>query len=353
MPINYDQWAKHSLEGRILSRPDARMILADERVDVLRLLAAAGDVRVATFGRKVKVHQIDNIKNGLCPEDCGYCGQSRISKAPIRPYRIKDEEEILDEARKAKQQGVYRYCIVASGRGPSAKEAEQLAAIIRRLTDEVGIRTCLSAGLVDYEKAKQLKDAGLDRLNHNLNTSEQHTPNVVSTHTYQERVATIRAAKQANLEVCSGMIAGMGETDEDIINVALGLRELGPASIPINFLVPIPGNPIYDFDQLTPQRCLRILCLFRFVNPNAEIRVAAGREGHLRSMQPLALYPANSLFVEGYLSSRGEATQSTYQMIEDAGFEVEGHQLEEVGCTSAELFSIDGELNILNPKTTS
>ncbi len=348
----YDQWATDSLEGRLLSQEDAHRILADDQLDLLRLVSMAGDVRMATFGRMVKVHQIDNVKNGLCPEDCGYCGQSRISDAPIRPYAMKDEEAIIEEAIHAKEQGVYRYCMVQSGRGPNQQEVDNLARIIDRLTNEVGIRTCLSAGLVDFDKAKQLKEAGLDRLNHNLNTSENHTPNVVGTHTYQDRVDTIQAARDAQLEVCSGMIAGMGEADEDIVDVAYALRELGAASIPINFLVPVPGNPVYDFNQLSPERCLRILCLFRMVNPTAEIRVAGGREGHLRMMQPLSLYPANSLFVEGYLTSRGDAVEQTYRMIEDAGFEVEGRVPAAETSTSGELFSIDGSLNILNPKST-
>ena len=348
--MDYDRWAKDALRGEPLAKSTAAQILADMQVDLLRLVAAAGEVRMATFGRLVKVHQIDNIKNGNCPEDCGYCGQSRISEAPVRPYATKDEEEIIAEARRAKQQGVYRYCLVQSGRGPNTNETQQLVRTIRRLKEEVGIRTCLSAGLVDSEKAQQFKQAGLDRLNHNLNTSERHTPAIVNTHTYQDRLDTIQAARQAELEVCSGMIVGMGETDADIIDVAYTLRELGAASIPINFLVPIPGNPVYDFEQLTPIRCLRILCLFRFVNPRAEIRMAGGREGHLRDLQPLALYPANSLFVDGYLSSRGDAKQRTYQMIEDAGFQVEGR----VSSTSpsGQRFAVNGSLNILNPKTT-
>ncbi len=350
MQTCYEQWSADSLAGRLLSREDAKLILADPQVDLLRLLAAAGDVRMATFGRSVKLHQIDNIKNGLCPEDCGYCSQSRVSEAPVRAYRMKSEDEIVAEARTAKQQGVFRYCLVASGRGPSERETDELARIVRRLSEEVGIRTCLSAGLLDGKQAKKLKDAGLDRLNHNLNTSQSHTPKIVSSHTYQERVATIKAARDVNLEVCSGMIAGMGEQDEDIIEVAYELRELGAASIPVNFLIPIPGNPLYDFNQLTPDRCLRILCLFRLINPKAEVRVAGGREGHLRDLQVLALYPANSLFVDGYLSTRGEAASRTYQMIEDAGFEVEGYDATEK--TSAERFAIHGEAQILNPKTT-
>jgi biotin synthase len=223
--------------------------------------------------------------------------------------------------------------------------------VIKRINDEVRIKTCLCVGLVDLEKAKMFKEAGLDRLNHNLNTSEKHTPKIVSTHTYQDRVDTVKAANAAGLDTCSGMIVGMGEWDQDILDVAYALRRMKVPSIPINFLVPIKGNPIYDFNQLTPERCLRILCLFRFVNPTAEIRMAGGREGHLRGLQALALYPANSLFVDGYLVSRGAEKNTVYQMIEDAGFELECERDEMSVTTSAEKFALDDNPNIMNPKT--
>ena len=347
----YEEWTRTALSLEPLRRDDALAMLADGRIDLLRLVAAAGDVRMAHFGRKVKVHQINNIKNGLCPEDCGYCAQSSVSGAPLKKYRMKDEESIVSEAREAKRSGVYRYCMVASGRGPSDREATELSRIIERIRDEVGIKTCLSAGLVDFEKASRFKAAGLDRLNHNLNTSRRHTGTVVSTHTYQDRIDTLVAAKQAGLENCSGMIAGMGEADEDIVDVAYELRSLEVPSIPVNFLIPIPGNPLYDYDQLSPERCLRVLCMFRFVNPKAEIRVAGGREGHLRSLQSLALYPANSLFVDGYLATRGDRKSKVYQMIEDAGFEIEGECPDQPRQTSAQRYAIDDDANIMNPKT--
>ncbi|HUI26962.1 MAG TPA: biotin synthase BioB [Candidatus Kryptonia bacterium] len=347
----FEEWTRIALDGELLSRADARAMLVDERIDVLRLVAAAGDVRMAHFGRKVKVHQINNIKNGLCPEDCGYCAQSKISTAALKKYRMKDEESIVQEAREAKRRGVYRYCMVASGRGPTDREATELARIIRRITDEVGIKTCLSVGLVDLPTAKLFKDAGLDRLNHNLNTSRRHTHAIVSTHTYQDRIDTLIASKRAGLENCSGIITGMGERDDDIVDVAYELRSLDVPSIPVNFLIPIAGNPLYDFNQLSPLRCLRILCLFRFVNPKAEIRIAGGREGHLRGLQSLALYPANSLFVDGYLATRGDEKNKTYKMIEDAGFELEGESLDATEQTSAERYAIDDNANIMNPKT--
>ena len=211
---------------------------------------------------------------------------------------MKPEDEIVEEARQAKERGVYRYCMVSSGTGLNTKRTDQFAKIIKRINDEVGIKTCLSAGFVDYEQAKQLKDAGLDRLNHNLNTSASHTPEIVTTHTYDDRLETLRNSRKAGLENCSGMIAGMGESDDDVVDVAFEVRRLKVPSIPVNFLVPVEEIE-FDFDQLDPIRCIRILCLFRFLNPKAELRMGGGREGHLRGMQSLALYAANSVFVEG------------------------------------------------------
>jgi biotin synthase len=266
---------------------------------------------------------------------------------------MKGEEEIIREAYKAKSRGVYRYCMVASGRGPTERITMKLADIIRRIKQEVGIRTCLSVGIVSDSQARILKEAGLDRLNHNLNTSENHTPKVVTTHLYNDRVKTLRAAKQAGLDTCSGIIVGMGESNKDILDVAYSLHDMKVPSIPVNFLIPIPGNPLYNFNQLTPEHCLRILCAYRFINPKSEIRIGGGREGHLRSLQSLALYPANSLFVEGYLVTRGDKINKVYQMIFDAGFEPENDDGFNHELSSAKKFALDDNPNIMNPKTTT
>ena len=354
MSVDYQKWTDIALSDQEFPREEALKVLTDENVDILKLASAAGDVRMKYFGKKVKVHQINNIQNGLCPEDCGYCGQSKDAEADLNMYSLKEEESIIQEAHEAKAKGVARYCMVASGRGPSAKRTEQLARIVKRINDEVGIKTCLSVGLVNEEQAVKLKNAGLDRLNHNLNTSERHTPNIVTTHTYQDRIDTLNAAKAAGLDNCAGMIVGLGEMIEDILDVAYELRERRVPSIPINFLVPIEGNKLYDFGQLSPEHCLRILCAFRFVNPDAEIRMGGGREGHLRSLQSMGLYPANSLFIEGYLVTRGDRKNKAFRMIEDAGFEIDGVNLEALEASAESQgpdFEIDENPNIMHPKT--
>jgi biotin synthase len=319
--------AERALAGGAPGEAEALAILEDPRLELLPLLHAAFLPRERHFGRRVMVHVLDNLQNGLCPEDCGYCSQSRDSKAAIRKYPIKSEEEILAGAERAARAGATRYCMVLSGRGPTLERTRRLAAIVRRVKQRFPIEVCLSAGLLGEEHAAILAEAGLDRLNHNLNTSASHYPRVCSTHTFADRVRTLRAAKRCGIEPCSGLIVGMGETSRDLVEVAFALRELEVPSIPVNFLIPIEGNPVRSDGSLTPERCLRALCLLRLVNPAAEIRVAAGREGHLRALQPLALWPANSLFAEGYLTTRGDEVAETYRMIREAGFEVDGNPL--------------------------
>jgi len=269
------------------------------------------------------VHVLNNVQNGLCPEDCGYCGQAKTSNAAIDSYGMKEEERILQGAKKAKENGAHRYCMVLSGRGPSDRTIDKLSSTIEKVKKTYNIGTCLSIGLLKKGQAEKLKSAGLDRLNHNLNTSENFYPEICTTHTWKDRQNTLSEARRAGLELCSGYILGMGESVDDRIAMLKESAELKPQSIPVNFLLPIEGNAINKPQNLSPDICVRLLCLFRYMNPQSEIRMAAGREYHLRSLQPLALYPANSLFAEGYLLTKGDTASKTLQMIVDNGFEIE------------------------------
>jgi biotin synthase len=347
----YDALAARALAGEAPTEREALWMLDGADVLLLPLLQAAFAPREKHFGRRVMVHVLNNVQNGLCPEDCGYCSQSRDSKSAIRKYAMKDRETILAEAEHAAASGASRYCMVMSGRGPTVKLAHELADVVREVKRRFPIEVCLSVGLLGEEHARLLADAGLDRLNHNLNTSESHYDEICSTHTYADRVATLAAAKKCGIEPCSGMILGMGEQSADVVEVAFKLRELEVPSIPVNFLIPIDGNPVIDDGSLTPERCLRALCLMRLVNPTAEIRVAGGREGHLRSLEALALWPANSLFVEGYLTTRGDAVADTYRMIREAGFEVEGNAFQpgETAGADAGSFRLRGDAALLKP----
>jgi biotin synthase len=214
--------------------------------------------------------------------------------------------------------------MVFAGRSASQSRIDRLKRVLAQIKSEFPDKEiCVSTGFVSNQGAVELKQAGLDRLNHNLNTSEAHYPHICTTHTFADRLNTLLAAKSAGLKVCSGMIVGMGEEHADIIDVARRLRALKAESIPVNLLVPIEGNVLSGQESnLTPDFILRILCLFRFLNPSSEIRVAAGRELHLRSMEVMALYPANSLFLQGYLNAKGASNARTLRMIKDAGFSI-------------------------------
>ena len=316
----YDQLKTKALAQEIPDDATSRTILTDDRVDVLSLVYAAYAARLKYKGKEVHVHVLNNVQNGHCPEDCHYCAQSRDAETAIEEYPVKSDQEILQEAEQAYRRGAYRYCLVFAGRGPSDGRIRHLTGLIREIKRRYPLEVCVSAGLLDESKARQLKEAGLDRYNHNLNTSEALYPRICSTHTYGDRLNTLSAAKRAGLAVCSGVIVGMGEGPDDIIDMAKALRRLGAASIPVNFFLPIPGVRLTSQPSLSPRDCLRILCLFRLINPAADIRVAAGREHYLKSMEVMALYVANSLFVDGYLNARGQAVGKTLAMIREAGF---------------------------------
>jgi biotin synthase len=346
----YVELAERALCDEPPSETEALWILDGEDVSLLALLHAAFEPRRRHFGRKVMVHILNNVQTGLCREDCGYCSQSKSSQAAIRTYPMKSDEEILAGAERAARAGASRYCMALSGRGPTMEHTKRLADLIRRVKARTPIEVCLSAGLIGEEQARILADAGLDRLNHNLNTSESHYGEICSTHTFSDRVATIIAARKCGLGTCSGFIMGMGESSHDLVETGFRLRELEVPSIPVNFLIPIDGNPVLSDGSLTPERCLRTLALMRLINPRAEIRVAGGREGHLRTLGALALWPANSLFVEGYLTTRGDVVNDTHRMIRDAGFEIEGNPLYDAEVakeTSA--FRLEGDDPILKP----
>lgn len=325
-PERIAQFAQKSLLGETLSKEEALALLTDSNVPLLALLQAAYQVRHHYWQNTVSIHILNNAKNGHCPEDCGYCAQAKTSSADIEAYPIKSEAEILEEARQAYEGGAYRYCMVFSGRGPSKKNVEKLSGLIKKIKETYPIQVCLSPGLIDESDAQALKEAGLDRFNHNLNSSESFYPSICSTHTYQDRLNTLQSVKKAGISMCSGMIVGLGETPADVVDVLLTLRELESPSIPINFYMPIEGTELEakgdPFKALSPEYCLRVLSLARFLNPKAEIRAAAGREMHLRSMQVMALYPANSIFMEGYLNTKGNEADQTLQMIKDAGFSI-------------------------------
>ena len=314
--------ASSVLDGERLSRDDALAILRAPDVELLDLLAAAFRVRRRHFSLTVQLYYLKNARSGLCPEDCGYCSQSAVSEANIPRYRWESEETLLAEARRAKAANARTYCIVASGRGPSDREVRHVAAAVRRIKDELGMHVCACLGLLEPHQARMLAEAGVDRINHNLNTSRRYYADICSTHTYQDRIDTLNVVRQAGMELCSGLIVGMGETQQDVVDVVVELQDLNVHSIPVNFLHPIDGTPLAREEHLDPRYCLKVLCLLRLAHPAVEIRIAGGREVNLRSMQAMGLYAANSMFVSDYLTTPGQPAEEDFKMVRDLGFEI-------------------------------
>lgn len=321
--MDWNILADRAIRGERITKDEALAVLRAEDDELLPIMQAAFRVRNHFFGKKVKLNLIVNAKSGYCPEDCGYCSQSIVSKAAIEKYPMLDKETIVNGARKAMELKAGTYCIVASGRGPTPRELEQVAEAVKEIKATMPMKVCACLGILSEEQAEQLKEAGVDRYNHNVNTSQSHYANITTTHTYDDRVTTVERAKAAGMSPCSGCIIGMGESDEEIVDLAYALRELDADSIPVNFLNPIPGTPLEGKRELTPRKCLKVLALFRLICPSKEIRASGGREVNLRTLQPLALYAANSIFIGDYLTTEGQAAKEDYQMIEDLGFEIE------------------------------
>ena len=320
-----DVLAAKALNREPPTREEAVAVLASGDDDLLDVVAAAFRVRQRYFGRRVKLNFLVNVKSGMCPEDCFYCSQRRGSDAGVLKYTWLKPDEVLASAEAGVAAGAKRVCLVASGRGPADRDITRVSEMIGAFKDQhPDVELCACLGLLTQDQAVRLRDAGADAYNHNLNTAEAHYGDICTTHGFQDRVGTVRQAAAAGLSACSGLIAGMGESDADLVDAAFALRELNPDSVPVNFLIPFEGTPLAGKWTLTPQRCLRILAMVRFVNPDAEVRLAGGREIHLRSLQPLALHIANSMFLGDYLTSEGQAGRQDLEMIADAGFTVEG-----------------------------
>jgi len=339
--------ADKALAGSAITRDEALAVLHAPADDMLGLLDAAFRVRRAHWGRRVSLHVLENAKLGGCPEDCGFCSQSQSSAsasrgalpsalpaeapAPGHSHRgspsgeapMKTVDELVAGARRAHAARAKRYCMVTATRGPSTRDLDTICAAATQIKAELDIELCASLGLLTEAKAARLAGAGVDRFNHNLETSERHYAKIVSTHTWRDRVATVEIARRAGMDTCCGGIVGLGETLDDLLDLAFTLRELDVDSVPVNFLDARAGTPLAGYPRVEPGFALRALCMFRFVHPRTDLRVAGGREITLRALQVMALYPANSIFTQGYLTTAGATPHDDHQMIRDAGFELE------------------------------
>jgi biotin synthase len=320
--------ADQALAGTLISRDEARAVLHAPTSEILALLDAAFRVRRAHWGLRVSLHVLENAKLGACPEDCGFCSQSSKhttspAGSPSGEAPMKSVDELVDAARRAYAAKAKRYCMVTATRGPSQRDLDTICDAATRIKAEMDIELCASLGILTEAKAKRLAESGVDRFNHNLETSEKHYEKIVSTHSWRDRVETVRLAKAAGMDTCVGGIVGLGESEEDLLDLAFSLRDLDVDSVPVNFLDARPGTPLAGYPLVEPGFALRALCMMRFVHPRTDLRVAGGRELTLRQLQVQALYPANSIFTQGYLTTGGATIESDHQMIKDAGFELE------------------------------
>jgi len=324
--LNWLQLADRVLGGHSVSECEALAVLRAPDEELLDILAAAYRIRRRWFGNAVQLYFLMNAKSGLCPEDCHYCSQSKVASSDIPRYNLLSREKLLDGARLAAERGSKTYCIVISARGPSEREIQAVEKIVPEIKSRYDLEVCACLGLLPPDQAQRLAACGVNKVNHNLNTSAEFYEQICSTHTYQDRMDTLKAVRAAGLELCSGGIIGMGERDEDVVRLALSLRELEVESIPLNFLIDIDGTPLAKSSRLTPRYCLKALAMFRFVNPTSELRIAGGRELHLGGLQALGLYAANSIFVGDYLTTKGQPPEADYRMIEELGFVVTRHE---------------------------
>jgi biotin synthase len=325
MTRRFDNLADAVLSGSPATAADALDVLRSTDDELLDVVAAAARLRRKHFGDTVKVNYLVNLKSGLCPEDCHYCSQRLGSTADILRYTWLKSDEAIEQARAGLRGGASRVCMVSSGRGPTDRDVDRVAGMVGALKAEhPDVEVCACLGLLKDGQAERLRAAGVDAYNHNLNTAESHHDSIVTSHTYADRVETVGRAQAAGLSACSGLIAGLGESDEQLVEALLALRDLGSDSIPVNFLMPFDGTPLEGTWELTPARCVRILAAARFVCPDREVRVAGGREMHLRSLQGLALHVANSIFLGDYLTSEGQAAEADLELIRDNGFVVLG-----------------------------
>lgn len=290
--------------------------------DVFELFTLSNRARVSFRGNKIDLCSIVNAKSGACPEDCFFCAQSTRSKADIKVYPLLNKGRILEAAISAKENGVKRFCIVTSGKRPSKREMDEICIFISEIK-ALGLLPCATLGMLNYTELEQLKDAGLHRYHHNLETSEAFFREICTTHTYKEKLKAIEAAKSLGLSTCSGGIFGLGELWEDRIDMAVALKGLGVDSIPINFLTPIKGTPFGDRDLLSPLEALKIIAIYRLILPQCEIRVCGGRPSTLRELHPyIFLAGADGLLIGNYLTTAGRNPQDDLQMIKDLGLEL-------------------------------
>ena len=317
------QLAEEIIKGRRLKRGEDLSFLLSEDLD--ELCAGADKIRKELCGNHVDLCSIINGRSGRCGEDCKFCAQSACHHTKVEEYPFLEPEEILEDCKRHEAKKVHRYSIVTAGRALTGAEMEKALRAYRAMKKECKVELCASHGLLSQEDFNRLKEAGVGRYHANIETSRRNFPNICTTHTYEQRVNNIHMLQDLGFEICSGGIIGMGESKEDVVDMLLDLKEINPEALPINFLIPIKGTPLQDRDtsNLTPEYCLKVLCLARLLVPTSDIRCAAGREIYFKGREKELLTIVNSIFASGYLTADGQGIEDTIKTITDAGFTCE------------------------------
>ncbi len=304
-----------------VSLEKARFLVEQELQELIKI---ADPLRKDHKGDTIFTCAIINAKSGACPEDCAFCAQSAHHKTEIDVYPLVSEDRIVRMAEEMKKSGATRFSIVTSGNRLKDREIESVANTIRLIREKVEIRVCASLGMLDENMARILKDAGLDRYHHNLETAKSFFPNICTTHAYEEDIETLWVAKNVGLKVCSGGIMGLGEGWEHRIELAFTLREIDVDSIPINFLNPIPGTRLQDMPLLAPTDALKAIAIFRIINPEKDITICGGREKVIREYQSdIFAAGANGIMIGNYLTTKGRGIKEDMEMIEKMGLNLE------------------------------
>ena len=285
------------------------------------LFAGAEHIRTHFFGSSIHLCTIQNAKSGRCSEDCRYCAQSAHFDTDVPTYPLLAHEKMVEGGLRASRSPIHRYSLVTSGRRLPKQEIPRIAKAMGDLKNG-NVKLCASLGILDEEDLLELKQNGMTRYHHNLETCAELFPSICTTHTFEERVATLRAAKAVGLQVCSGGIFGLGENLEQALDLALTLRDIDVDAVPMNFLIPIPGTPLEQARPLTPLACLRRIALYRFALPDKEIIICGGRVANLKELHPMIFMAgAGGIMTGNYLTRKGRTLEQDLELLEDLGLE--------------------------------
>jgi biotin synthase len=297
---------------------EAEQLLATD--DIMTLADCANIITRAFNGDKVDVEALINAKSGRCPEDCSFCAQSSFYDTGITKYPLLPKEILVENAKKAKESGAASFCLVCAYRDPPEKDFAQICETISEIRSKVDIEVNVSLGFMTLSRARRLKKLGVKRYNHNLEAAESYFSKICTTHDFADRVNTAKIVKQAGLELCSGGIIGMGESKKERLELAFSLASLQPDEVPINILISREGTPMVGFEPLDPLEAIKTIAVWRFIMPKTILKIAGGREVHLKDKDRLALKAgANGIITGGYLTTGGNAPNQDIAMIKEIG----------------------------------